>query len=77
MPEAAIDHDHRVEFSKYQIGSAREGPVMQSEPVTLAMKCLSNQNFRFGILCRNGSHHLTSLCLVKHVSHNRHRSDNY
>ena len=61
MPEAAVHHDGNSIFREHYIGTARQFPVLESEPEPTRMKPLPNQNLRFGVFPSDAGHALAAL----------------
>ena len=55
-------HEYNIRFSG-QINT------VQPVPVSTAMECFADGNFRFSVLAPDTRHHTASGCLVHHVSH--------
>jgi hypothetical protein len=57
MPKATMDENDGAPLRQHHIRPARKSSIMQAEPESQAMGCLSYQDFRCGIPSANAGHY--------------------
>lgn len=69
VPKTAVDHNHSLVFSEYDIGLTRKAAYMESEPIPFCEKELSDKDFGLSVFPLYTCHALMTLVRCHPVGH--------